>query len=72
MFGLPFVTSLFVFGGFLVPLFLAIWFGLRFRSDGQEWRTIDDLFSRKQGGRTTPGRTGERDRSATLEGVERS
>jgi hypothetical protein len=39
MFGLPIVTSLFVFGGFLVPLALAVWFGLRFRADTDEWLT---------------------------------
>lgn len=40
MFGLPVVTSLFVFGGFLVPLVLAVWFGLRFRADSDEWGTL--------------------------------
>lgn len=40
MFGLPVVTSLFVFGGFLVPLALAVWFGLRFRADTDEWLTL--------------------------------
>jgi hypothetical protein len=40
MFGLPAVTSLFVFGGFLVPLALAVWFGLRFRADTDEWLTL--------------------------------
>lgn len=40
MFGLPAVTSLFVFGGFLIPLALAVWFGLRFRADTEEWFTL--------------------------------
>ena len=40
MFGLPLVTSLFVFGGFLVPMALAVWFGLRFRADTEEWATL--------------------------------
>lgn len=40
MFGLPAVTTLFVFGGFLVPLALAVWFGLRFRADTDEWLTL--------------------------------
>lgn len=48
MFGLPFVTSLFVFGGFLIPLALAVWFGLKFRSDTDEWWTADDLFAGKR------------------------
>lgn len=40
MFGLPVITALFVFGGFLVPLALAIWFGLRFRADNEEWAVV--------------------------------
>lgn len=40
MFGLPVITSLFVFGGFLVPLVLAVYFGVRFRSDHDEWGTL--------------------------------
>ena len=40
MFGLPVITTLFVFGGFLVPLVLAVWFGMRFRADTDEWLTL--------------------------------
>ncbi len=40
MFGLPVITSIFVFGGFLIPLALAVWFGLRFRSTDDEWALL--------------------------------
>jgi len=53
MFGLPFVTALFVFGGFFVPLALAVWFGIKFRADTDEWWTADDLFADRRKPRTT-------------------
>lgn len=55
MFGLPLVTTLFVFGGFLVPLALAVWFGIRFRAETDEWWTADDLFAGRRSGTRTGG-----------------
>lgn len=47
MFGLPLVTALFVFGGFLAAVVLSIVFALRFSADDEEWSTLDDLFARR-------------------------
>ncbi|TCP51902.1 hypothetical protein EV191_10666 [Tamaricihabitans halophyticus] len=40
MFGLPVLTSLFVFGGFVAAVVLAVGFGLRFRSTDDEWAVL--------------------------------
>lgn len=47
MFGLPTVTALFVFGGFLLAVVLSIVFAMRFSADSEEWVTLDDLFHRR-------------------------
>lgn len=47
MFGLPAVTALFVFGGFTAAVVLSVLFGVFFSDDTEEWKTLDDLFTRK-------------------------
>lgn len=47
MFGLPALTALFVFGGFLLAVVLSIVFALRFSADDEQWTTLDDLFTRR-------------------------
>lgn len=47
MFGLPALTALFVFGGFLLAVALSIVFALRFSADDESWATLDDLFTRR-------------------------
>lgn len=47
MFGLPALTALFVFGGFLIAAVLSIVFALRFSADDERWTTIEDLFTRR-------------------------
>lgn len=48
MFGLPALTALFVFGGFLLAVVLSIVFAMRFQADDEEWGTIDNLFRRRR------------------------
>lgn len=45
MLGLPPVTALFVFGGFVLAVILSVVFGLRFSDDSEEWSTLDDVFT---------------------------
>jgi hypothetical protein len=47
MFGLPALTALFVFGGFLIAVVLSIVFAVRFSADDEEWATVDDVFTRR-------------------------
>lgn len=47
MFGLPALTALFVFGGFVLAVLLSIVFALRFSADDEQWATLDDLFTRR-------------------------
>lgn len=47
MFGLPAVTALFLFGGFLLAALLSLGFALRFSADTEDWATLDDFLRRR-------------------------
>ncbi|KID27950.1 hypothetical protein HQ32_04793 [Prauserella sp. Am3] len=49
MFGLPWDTTLIVFGGFSIAVVLSVVFGLLFSTESDEWGTIDGLLSRFRG-----------------------
>jgi hypothetical protein len=53
IFGLPWTTALFVFGGFLVAVAACIGFAVFFKPTTDRWRTVDDLFGGRTGTSTT-------------------
>jgi hypothetical protein len=45
--GLPVLTALFVFGGFLVAVVASIVFAVMFKPVSDRWMTVEDLFRRR-------------------------
>ena len=45
--GLPVLTALFVFGGFLIAAVASLVFALRFKPTSDRWLTVEDLFRRQ-------------------------
>lgn len=45
--GLPVLTALFVFGGFIIAAVASLVFALKFKPTSDRWLTAEDLFRRQ-------------------------